>query len=117
MAFQVIAGGIIMTAARRIIWGIVGGIANMLRTRIGQFVALGIIWAGLSFGTNEVLVQPSLDMIEDHMTSGVGGGDFGVAMLGWLGVMRLDEAVSMIVSAYAGRKIAQAGRVFLKRST
>lgn len=96
--------------------GVVVGIANMLRSRTGQFIALGLLWLGLSIGTYTIAIQPTLDMISDYMTQNVGSGNVAVAMRQWMGVMKFDIAVSMIVSAYGIRKLAQAGKVFLKRS-
>lgn len=115
MAFPV-AGILAGTAARRVISGIVVGLGNLVRSNVGQWVLLGLLWLGLSFGTHEILIQPTLDFIEDHMTANAGGDEFAVAMRAWLGVMGFDKAVSMIVSAYGIRKAAQAGKVFLKRA-
>lgn len=115
MSYVPIAGGILGGfAARRIVAGIVTGIGTLLRSRSGLFVVGAMTWLGLSFGTHKIFTEPTLDMIESHMHTNMGG-DLGVTMMQWLGVMRFDEAVSMIVSAYAIRKAAQAGKVILQR--
>lgn len=115
LAFGTAARLFLGNLAKNVMRGVVVGIATMWRSRVGQFIALGLLWLGLSIGTYTVAIQPTLDLIGDLMTTNHGTGNVAVAMRQWIGVIKFDIAVSMIVSAYGIRKLAQAGRVFLKR--
>ena len=46
---------------------------------------------------------------------GGAGGEFGAAALAWVGVLRFDQAVTMVISAVAAKKAIQATRVFLSK--
>lgn len=106
-----ILGGL---AARRVIAGIVTGVAHLFKTRLGLFIATAMLWLGINFGTMKMVVEPALDLLYGFVNGGGGaGGQFGAAAMQWMGVMNLDRAVTMIGSAVLIKKAMLSGRLFL----
>lgn len=85
----------------------------MLMAKAGLFVAKVLGFFGLTFLTNEYAIEPLLAQIQGMMTGSAGGGDLGAALIAWAGVLRFDEAVSMVLSAYSTAMTIRGGKMVL----
>ncbi len=88
----------------------------MLFTWNGSF-ALGILaFFGLTWGVHRVIMTPSIGFIQNLMGGGPGG-EFGATAIAWMGVLRFDVAVSMIVGALVARAAISAAKAALSVAT
>lgn len=110
---QVIAGVLGGVAARRIIAGLVTGIGTLFRSRLGLFIASGMLWLGINFATIKIAVEPALDLLYGYAQGGAGGGQFAAAAMQWMGVMNLDKAITMVGSAVMMKHGVMRGRLYL----
>lgn len=88
----------------------------MLMAKIGAFVAKVLLFFGFTWATNSFAIGPAIDQIEAMMQSGTGGGGLGANVLAWAGVLRMDDAVSMILSAYSAAWTIKNAKVFLMKA-
>ena len=96
-----------------IIGPVISALVWTFKSRIGLFIASALAWAGLTYGTQKVLIQPTLDLIEAQAASVGGQGDLGGAILGWMGVLQFDVAMTMIMSAFVTKMGVSAAKVML----
>lgn len=92
-----------------IIATILAALSRLFASRIAQWVAGILVFFGLSFGSQKVLVEPILAQIQ-----AVGGGLSAQAMA-WAAFFNVDKAITIILSAYTVRLSMNAARVWLKR--
>lgn len=91
---------------------IVNGLMIVFRSRIGQLILGALAWLGLTYGTQKLLVQPMIDALYSHVTElNTTGGDIGAFMLTGLGIMKVDVAFTMCISAITMRAGMVAARV------
>lgn len=83
-----------------------GALSRLIASRVGMWVVSALGFLGLSFATHTVAIEPMLQMVHSNM-AGVGGD-----IAAWMGVLRLDQYVSVIISAYA---VGAIKRAFLAR--
>ena len=72
-------------------------------------------WFGLQWAVNEYGVEPMLDWVRQLMAQGPGG-DLGPKVMAWAGVLRLDVAVSMLLSAYVAVWSIKSVKAFLTKA-
>lgn len=77
-----------------IIAGLVAAIGRMAATRIGQWVLSALAFLGLAWTTQTVAIEPAISQVASSM-GGVSGD-----LAQWMGVMRLDSYVSIVLSAF-----------------
>jgi len=70
-------------------------LSNMVRTRIGFWIASALAAFGLQLVTSRFVVTPALDAIKGQM------GTLGANAVAWLAYARVDEAITITLSAYA----------------
>lgn len=89
---------------------LIAWVGRMLATYAGELALRALIGVGLGFATYHFGVTA----IKGTITSYLNGGGQIVAYVGWLGI---DKAVTIILSAWAGRLAVSAGKAALvKRS-
>lgn len=96
-----------------LISGLLSGLAWTFRSRIGTWIAGGLAWFGLSWATHEFAVQPWIDNMMNQTRSGAGGGEWGGVLIAYLGIMKFDQACTMIASAVAAKFAIGAAQAFL----
>jgi len=100
--------------AFRAFWAqIIRGIGWLFKSRIGLFITSAMVWMGINFGTIKVVVDPALRQLEAFANSGGGGGQMGALAMNWAGMLNLDKALTMIVSAVVAKHAIMAGRLYL----
>ena len=99
-----------------IISGIASGVMWLFKNRIGQMVTAILAWAGITLASYEFGVEPFLDQLRSYAQGGMGGGEFAAVALQWMGLMKFDVALTMIISAVAAKHAINAGKVFFRRS-
>ncbi len=115
------AFGLAATALRPLVAPLVGaivrGTAWLFRTKAGLWVATALAWVGLSWTSYRVLLQPAIDQLENFAAGGGAGGtgEYWLMARDWMGVMKFDVAMTMIVSSLVARRAMGAGRLFLTK--
>lgn len=94
---------------------LVNALRVMLFTRAGSFLVSLLSFFGLQIATQKLVIGPALEQVASFFTSGVPGGEIGAAALQWAGVLRLDQAASMLISAVGARMTIGAARAFLAK--
>lgn len=89
-----------------LIAGLSGAFARLLATRLGMWVTSALAFLGLSFATHSLVLEPFMQTV----ASGMGGVSGELAQ--WLGVLKMDRYVSIVLSAYG---VGAIKRVFLAR--
>ncbi|AOH37561.2 DUF2523 family protein [Luteimonas sp. JM171] len=96
-----------------IVAGVVSGITYMFKTKLGLFIMLAMVWLGINFGTIKIVIDPAISLLRGYATSGMGGGEYADAAIAWMGVLRFDKAITMIISAIVSKHVITQGRLFL----
>lgn len=86
----------------------------MLLAKAGAFVAKCIMFFGFTWATNKFAIQPAFDELRNHMQA-TPSGEYGALMVQWLGVLRFDQAVTMVISAYIAAWTIKGARVWLAK--
>ncbi|MGH8075958.1 MAG: DUF2523 domain-containing protein [Lysobacter sp.] len=84
----------------------------MLMAKIGMFAAKLLLFFGLTVGVNKFVVDPATDQLRTIAQTGPSG-EMGATVMAWAGVMQLDIALSMLLSAYAAAWTIKSGKAFL----
>lgn len=91
----------------------------LLRSKFGYFLACALLWMGIGLTTYTVALQPTVDALiafaGDLGTGGSSSSDIGVTALKWAGMMRLDQAITMWLSAIFTRHSVTSARLFLTK--
>jgi hypothetical protein len=95
-------------------------LVNMLRVMLyvhaGKII-IGILgFLGLDLVAQHYVITPMLDTIRGMMTTGPGG-SFGTMAMQWMGILRVDQAVSMMLSAWTITQGIKQGKVILSKVT
>lgn len=98
-----------------IIAALIDALEWLFKTKLGQWIVAAFVFLGISFGTSKLVVQPSLDAIKALANGGVGSSDLAAITLQWMGVLKFDVAITMILSAVATKYGVQAGKLFLQK--
>ncbi len=98
----------------------IAALVNMLRimlfAKAGALVAKVLLFFGLAVGVNKFAINPMTDQIKAHISTGAPG-EIGATLTAWAGVMQLDTALSMILSAYAAAWTIKTAKAFLTKAT
>lgn len=86
----------------------------MLFVHAGKIIVGVLGFFGLSIAVDHYVIDPALDTIRGMMTSGPGG-TFGAAAMQWMGVLRIDQAVSMMLSAWTVVQGIKQGKIMLQK--
>lgn len=94
-----------------VVW-IVQAFMWVMRSKLGYFIAAALLWLGINITAVTVVVQPAIDMLTAMANNaGSAQGDLGAVAFQWMGVLRFDQALTMIISAYATRNLIHNGRI------
>lgn len=93
--------------------GLVSGLAWVFRSRLGTWIAGALAWFGLSWATHEFAVEPWIDNMTQYTQGGAGGGEWGAVLVAYLGIMKFDQACTMIASAVAAKFAIGMAKAFL----
>lgn len=93
------------------------GIAALFRSKWGPWVAEVMVWLGISWATNEFLVEPWVRQMEQSMRAGAPGGELGATLMAYAGIMKFDQACTMIASAVTAKFAVGAAKTFLTKRT
>jgi hypothetical protein len=86
----------------------------LLFTYAGKIVLSVLAYFGLSFVAHKFVIEPALDQIRAMMASGPGG-DIASYAFQWAGLLNLDKAVSMLISAWVICQGIKTGKVILSK--
>lgn len=100
-----------------ILSGVASAVMWLFKNRIGQMITAILAWLGISLAAYEFGVEPFLDQLRDYAQGGMGGGEYAAVALQWMGLMKFDVALTMILSAIAAKHAINAGKVFFRRAT
>lgn len=84
----------------------------LLFTYAGKIIVSVIAAFGLTVATQKFVMSPFLDYIRNMMQGGPSG-EFGAYAMQWMGILRIDQACSMLLSAWVTVQGIKAGKVFL----
>lgn len=91
-------------------------LVNLLRTMLmvkaGVIIAKVLLFFGLAITVHKFAVDPLLDQVR-AIVGGGPVGSLGATVLAWAGVLKLDQAVTMVLSAYAAAAVIRSSRVAL----
>lgn len=98
-----------------VVWGaLVAAFSWLIRSRIGLWVMTAMTWLGINWGTIKLVIEPAIDVLKDSAQAyGSGSGEMGATAVAWAGVMNLDKALTMVISAVATKHAILNGRLFL----
>jgi hypothetical protein len=102
---------------------LLSGVMWLFRSKLGFFILMAFVWLGINFATLNLVIEPTIQQLQDfgQMADGGGGGgtgeNWGALAKAWAGVMNLDKAISMIISAVVTKHAAQQARLFLTKVT
>jgi hypothetical protein len=65
------------------------GLGFMLKTRLGLFIAIAMIWLGLSFAMINFVIEPAIELLRGAAQNAGGGGvgEFSAAAAGYIGIL------------------------------
>ncbi|WP_266182155.1 DUF2523 family protein [Dyella humicola] len=86
---------------------VVAWIGEMLLSVVGQMVLSALVSVGIGFAVNAGATG-IIDSTGLQSMLGQAG-----PLLGWVGVLRIDQSMTVILSAWAGRAIVDAARVHM----
>lgn len=96
--------------------GLVALGVNLLRTMLmvkaGVIIAKALMFLGLTIAVQKLAIEPLLEQVRG-LISGGPSGSLGAIVLAWAGVLKLDTAVTMILSAYGTAAAIRSARVAL----
>ncbi|WDS36968.1 DUF2523 family protein [Pseudoxanthomonas sp.] len=98
-----------------VVWGLlVSAFGWLIKSRIGLWIMTAMAWLGINWGTLKIVVEPAMDALTNAAHSfGSGSGTMGATAVAWAGVLKLDKALTMVISAYATKHSILQGRLFL----
>lgn len=101
--------GLIRAGVPALIW--------LFKSKLGYFVAAAFLWLGMNWATLNIVLGPTLDLVRGYAESGGGfggqGGDLAAKAAQWGGVLNLDKALTMVLSAYVTRNGLLNARLYL----
>lgn len=91
---------------------LVNALRIMLLVHAGRVIVGLLGFFGFNFVIYRYGVQPAMDFINDLMAAGPSG-TFGATALQWMGLLRMDQAVSMVLSTFVAVQGIKQGKVLL----
>lgn len=98
-----------LALAKKAITWLLHGLSTLFANRLGTWIAAAMSWMGLSWGSTSYVLNPLFGQIESLF------GDANAVAMGWLGFLKVDIALTMILSAVAVRFSFQTMRTFLQK--
>ncbi len=89
---------------------ILHGLSVLFANRAGTWVAAAMSWLGITFGSVTYLLDPLINQVQGIL------GDADSVAMGWLGYLKVDIAMTMILSAVTIRYGFNATKLFIKRA-
>lgn len=89
------------------------GFGWLAKSRTGLFLTSAMVWLGINFGTVKLAIEPAIDQLEQFAAQGAATGQYGPMAVQWAGMLNLDKALTMIVSAVIAKHAIMQGRLFL----
>lgn len=96
-----------------IIAAIMHALRIMLMAKIGAFVLKLLSFFGLAIIANEFAIEPLLAQLEGFISEIGATGQWGALAIQWAGLMRVDEALSMLISCFTTAMMIKQARVML----
>lgn len=96
-----------------IIAAIMHALRVMLMAKIGAFVVKLLAFFGIAIVTNKLAIEPLLDQLEGFISQVGQTGQFAAVAIQWAGLMRFDDALSMVLSAFSTAMMIKQARVML----
>lgn len=89
----------------------------LFKNKVGLFIAQILLWLGISYGTQKIVLGPLNDLVAAKMAGAAGASGVGAAAWAWIGVLKFDVFASMMMSAIAIRQATAAAKISIfKRS-
>lgn len=85
----------------------------MLMAKAGAFVLKVLSFFGLAIVVNKFGVEPLLNQLESYIGDIGGAGQWGALAVQWAGLLRVDDALSMLVSCFSTAMMIKQARVML----
>lgn len=85
----------------------------VFRTRVGTLILSVLVWAGISYGTVHVVLQPAMTALNNTLSAASSASGLGAVMYQWIQVLHFPGALAMVVSAYASKAALTAGKLAL----
>lgn len=98
-----------------LISSLLSGIAWLFRSQLGTWLVAAMAWLGIAWATHEFAVEPWIENMQQQIGGGTPGGEWGAVLIAYAGLMRFDQACTMIVSAVATKFAVNAARAVLVR--
>jgi hypothetical protein len=92
---------------------VIRGIGWLFKSRLGLFISSAFVWLGINFGTIKLVIEPTINQLKQFSQSGAAGGELGAIAMQWAGMLNLDRAITMIISAIVAKHAIMQGRLFL----
>lgn len=86
----------------------------MLFSQAGRIIVGILSFFGLQWATHKFAIGPAVAWFQSQMGSGPVG-EFGATALAWMGVLRFDQAISMLLSAWGVRVAIDGAKGFLSK--
>jgi len=74
-------------------------------------------WLGIAWATQSFAVGPWLDNLRNNMQGGSPGGEWGALIIQYAGLMKFDQACTMLASAVTTKFALNSARAFLVKKT
>jgi len=100
-----------------LISSLLSGLAWVFRSQLGSWIVAGMTWLGIAWATHEFAVEPWLENLRNHVGGATPGGEWGAVLVAYAGLMKFDQACTMIASAVATKFAVTAARAVLVKRT
>lgn len=100
-----------------LISSLLAGLAGLFRSRLGTWAVELLAWFGIAWATHEFAVEPWLENMKNNLQGGTPGGEWGAILIAYAGLMKFDQACTMIASAVATKFAVSAARAVLVKRT
>ncbi|NLC36806.1 MAG: hypothetical protein GX772_10260 [Alcaligenaceae bacterium] len=100
-------------------WGpLIVAIGHMMKSRLGIFILGAFLWAGLNITTLYLILDPTITILRDLAQQAGTGGTTNLAMAAgqYMGLMKFDLAITMVISAIVSRNLVYSGGVRITRA-
>lgn len=87
-------------------------LSRLVSTQLGRWIMAAMAWLGITWATNQAVTEPLLANVQAYF-SGIDS-----EALTWFAFFNMDNAITMVLGAYATRASIGMGKLFLaKRAT
>lgn len=110
-------GVIIRAALSRFLGWMLAGLSKLFNSKIATWAATIFAWLGLQVAFGTFAFEPLIDQVY-AFAQGIdanNGNRFATAAMEWLGFLKFDKVLTMLISAHVIDFAAMSGRVFLRK--